>query len=97
MQDLCQGMGHEAVSGNATASPLRERAGLRCVQTVNHIIFGQAFIAESAPNQGCLQESNVAKKQHEASKTPPTVQQLPFPRRLPVPCRLDRQSPAFSA
>jgi hypothetical protein len=83
-------MGSEAVSGNATASLLRERAGLRCVQPVNHIIFRLAFIAESAPNQGCLQGSNVAKNQPEASKTPPTVQQLPFPRRLPVPCRLDR-------
>ena len=90
-------MGPEAVSGDATASLLRERAGLRCVQPVNHIIFRQAFIAESASNQRSLVGSNVAKKQPEALKTARTAQQLPFPRRLPVLCRLDRKSPAFSA
>ena len=57
----------------------------------------QAIFAGMASNQRSLSGSDVAKNQLEESKTPPTVQQLPFPRRLPVPCRLDRKYPAISA
>ena len=88
--------GAPAVSGEAQASQMSDWAGLQCVQPLNQILFRLAIFAESASNPGCLQGSDVAKNQPAASKTPLTVQQLPFLRRLPVPCRLDRQSPAIS-